>query len=157
LLDRQVRDAAQTAFHQVAYVNWERRAHAERATGTVPADRYGELWREEMERLYGDAVLLKERDDHRWVTIPHFVFARFYCYSYAFGKLLTLALHSLWRERGEPFVADYLALLASGGFESPEALLAGLDLDLADPAFWQRGCGAVRSYLEQLEALTAGP
>ncbi len=153
LLDRQVRDTVGTVFNQVAYVNWERRAHAARAEGQVPGDRFSALWSEEMRRLMGDAVRLEERDGWRWISIPHFVIARFYCYSYAFGKLLTLGLHALWKRRGAAFVEDYLAMLAAGGSRSPADLVTGLGLDLADPGFWQGGVDVVRGYLDQLEQL----
>jgi oligoendopeptidase F len=153
LLDRQVRDAVGTAFNQVAYINWERRAHAARAEGTVSGEACSAIWTEEMHRLMGDAVRLEERDGWRWISIPHFIFARFYCYSYAFGKLLTLGLHALWREQGDEFVREYLAMLASGGSRSPADLVATLGLDLADPAFWQRAVDVVRGYLVQLEDL----
>lgn len=153
LLDRQVRSACQTAFHQIAYVNWERAAHEARLAGSLTGEAMGELWTAEMGRLFGPAVQLDAGDAWRWMTIPHFVFARFYCYSYAFGKLLTLALQSLWRERGDAFVADYRALLAAGGSRSPVDLVGALGLDLSDPAFWNRGCDEVERYLVQLEAL----
>jgi oligoendopeptidase F len=153
LLDRQVQDAAATAFHQVAYIHWERRAHAARAEGVVPLERFGEIWDEEMARLLGPAVQRKERDRWRWITIPHFVFARFYCYSYAFGKLLTLSLHGLWKERGGEFVNQYMDLLRAGGSRAPRELLAGMGVDLADPGFWEKGCGVVESYLDELETM----
>jgi len=153
LLDRQIRDAMGTAFHQVAYINWERRAHLERADGSVDRTRFSEIWSEEMARLVGDPVQLKERDSGRWMAIPHFVFARFYCYSYAFGKLLTLALHGLWKERGDAFVADYLAFLGGGGSRTPVDAVAALGLDLADPGFWQRGCDVVEGWIDELESL----
>jgi oligoendopeptidase F len=153
LLDRQIQGAIGTAFHQVAYVNWERAAHAARAEGVVAADAFAGLWREETERLLGPAVSLDEQDAWRWITIPHFVFARFYCYSYAFGKLLTLALHNRWREQGDAFVDDYLGLLGSGGSRTPVQLVAGVGLDLQDPGFWGRGLAEVDRYLDQLTEL----
>ena len=89
------------------------------------------------------------------MRIPHFIFARFYCYSYAFGKLLTMALYGVWKERGDAFVTDYMTLLAAGGSESPATLLARLGLDLGDPAFWARGVAVVEAQLTELEALTS--
>ena len=153
LLDRQVRDAVGTAFHQVAYINWERRAHLGRTGGVLSGPDMCRMWTEEMARLLGDGVVQKERDGWRWITIPHFVFARFYCYSYAFGKLLTLALHGLWKERGPEFVTSYRALLAAGGSRAPADLFGELGLDLADPGFWQRGCDVVEGWVDELESL----
>ncbi|MCP4868206.1 MAG: M3 family oligoendopeptidase [Proteobacteria bacterium] len=153
LLDRQIRDAMGTAFHQVAYINWERRAHLARAEGAVDAVQFGTIWFEEMARLVGEPVRLQERDSWRWMAIPHFVFARFYCYSYAFGKLLTLALHGLWKECGDAFVDDYLGFLSAGGSRTPVDACAALGLDLADPGFWQRGCDVVEGWIDELESL----
>ncbi len=153
LLDHQVQSAVMTGFHQVAYVNWERRAHLARAKGVVSREQLGALWAEEQLRLWGPDVALEDFERDRWMQIPHFVFARFYCYSYAFGKFLTLGLHGLWRERGSAFVAEYLALLRAGGSLAPTELLAELGLDLADPDFWQGGCDVVRGHLEELEAV----
>jgi len=153
LLDHQVQSAMTTGFHQVGYVNWELRAHRARAEGVLSRHRFGDLWEEEQGRVWGSAVTLADCQRDRWMQIPHFVFARFYCYSYAFGKFLTLGLHSLWRERGSDFVADYLRLLRAGGSRAPADLLAPLGLDLAAPDFWQKGCDVVRLHLEELEAV----
>jgi oligoendopeptidase F len=86
------------------------------------------------------------------MQIPHFVFARFYCYSYAFGKFLTLGLHARWKELGPEFVRRYLQVLRQGGSQSPKDLLQPLGLDLADSTFWQQGCDVVRTQLDQLES-----
>jgi len=112
-----------------------------------------DLWTEEMARCWGPEVELQDHDRGRWMRIPHFVFSRFYCYSYAFGKLLTFSLHKLWKDRGDAFVNDYVALLTAGGSKTPVELFAKMDLDLADPSFWQGGLDVVRGYMEELEAL----
>jgi len=153
LLNRQIQDAVGTAFNQIAYIHWERRAHAARAESMASSSDFGRLWSEEQARLLGSAVVLKERDQHRWMRIPHFVFARFYCYSYAFGKLLTLGLADLWREQGDAFVSDYMALLRAGGSMTPGELVGALGIELSDRAFWDRGCSVVERYLDQLEEL----
>ena len=153
LLNRQVYSCFTTAFHQVAYVNWELRAHRARAQGVVSVEEMSSMWGEEVARCWGPSVALQERDKGRWMTIPHFVFARFYCYSYAFGKLLTLSLHRLWKEQGDAFVGDYLALLTAGGSQTPVELFDAMGLDLADPTFWQGGLDVVRGYMDELEQL----
>ena len=154
LLNRQVMSAFSTIFHQVAYVNWELRAHRARAGGVISGDEMSRMWAEEMGRCWGPSVQMLERDHWRWLTIPHFVFARFYCYSYAFGKLLTLSLHKLWKDRGDGFINDYIALLSAGGSKTPVELFETMGLDLADPGFWQGGLDVVRGYLTELESLS---
>ncbi len=156
LLDMQVDSAMRSAWTQITFVQWEIRAHLRRAEGVATRDELSDLWTERMRALWGDAVRMTDADREAWMRIPHFVFARFYCWSYAFGKLLTLALYGVWQERGDAFVDDYLALLRAGGSRSPAALVAGLGLDLADPDFWARGVAVVEAQLDELEA-AVGP
>ena len=154
LLHRFVVDGCNSALSQAAYVRFERAAHAERAAGVVSDERFSALWLDEMTALYGDRVQIRESERWRWVTIPHFVFARFYCYSYAFGRLLTHALHRAWRTQGAAFVPAYRALLASGGSASPAQVLAPFGVDLADPALWQQAFEPLEAALAELEGLT---
>ena len=67
--------------------------------------------------------------------------------------MLTLALYDLWKERGDAFVDEYHALLRAGGSRAPADLFGDLGLDLADPAFWQRGVDVLVCYLDELETL----
>ena len=154
LLARQIDDAMGSAIRQITYVNFELRAHARRAEGVATAEELSAIWLEELARMLGPDVRLDgERDSWWWIMVPHFIFARFYCYAYAFGKLLTLSLFGLWRERGDAFVAQYQELLGSGGSRPPAELVAALGLDLADPQFWQRGLDVLSGYMDQLEDL----
>ena len=154
LLARQIGDAMGSAIRQITFINFELRAHARRAEGVATASEYSAIWLEELARLMGpDTRLDPERDGLWWITVPHFIFARFYCYAYAFGKLLTLALFGVWQERGDAFVAQYQELLGSGGRRPPAELVAALGLDLNDPQFWQRGLDVVAGYMDQLESL----
>lgn len=144
-----VEDAIATVFRQVMYTRWEQRAHARRAAGVATADEYSGLWMEEVHRLYGDAVQFEEIDRWFWIGVPHFVHSRFYCFSYAFGHLLTFALYQKYLEEGPGFAPRYLELLASGGKESPEVLLEGVGLGPLDRAFWQKGFDVLRRLLDE--------
>lgn len=156
LLHRLVSDTAQSAFSQAAYVTWERQAHAARAQGVVPASAMCGLWEAEIGRLFGPGVRLDAAEPWRWVAIPHFVFARFYCYSYAFGRLMTLGLADLWRSGGQGFADAYIGLLEAGGSATPFELLRPLGVDLADPGFWARGCDVLDGFLGDLEGAVRG-
>lgn len=154
LLARQIDDAMGSAIRQITYINFELRAHARRAEGVATADELSAIWLEELERMVGPEVQLDpDRDKWWWIMVPHFIFARFYCYAYAFGKLLTLALFDLWKERGDAFVSEYQELLGSGGSRPPAELVGKLGLDLADPGFWKRGLDVIAGYMDQLEEL----
>lgn len=151
LLAIRIEDIISTVFNQVAYTRWEQKAHARRAEGVAPAEEYNKLWMEERQKLYGDAVQMFPRDRWGWISIGHFVHYRFYCYSYAFGQLLVLALFAKYEEEGEAFIPKYVELLSSGSSDTPQALLKKMGVDVADPDFWARGFKTLETLLDEFE------
>ena len=79
----------------------------------------------------------------------------FYCYAYAFGELLVLALVQKYQQEGEAFVPKYLDLLASGGSAAPDVLLAKLGVDVTDPGFWELGLKLLGNMVDEAEELAA--
>jgi oligoendopeptidase F len=145
-----------TVFRQTSLTRFELSAHLARRDGRLSVADLGRLWREAQTALFGDAVELPELYDWGWSYIPHFVHAPFYCYSYAFGELLVLALFERYREEGKPFVRQVISLLEKGGSEPPESALAAIGFDVTRPEFWEIGFGAVRRFASDLrEALAA--
>ncbi len=140
-----------TVFRQHTLTRFEMAAHAARRSGRLDHDALSELWMTEQARLFDDSVELDPVYRNGWSYIPHFIHSRFYCYSYAFGELLTLALFQRYREEGPAFVPAYLDLLAAGGSTAPADLAARLGFDLAAPAFWDRGCAAIAAMVDELE------
>jgi oligoendopeptidase F len=153
LVGVRIEDIVSTVFNQVAYTRFEQKAHARRGEGVVPVEDFNALWTAERQRLYGDAVKLFPQDRWGWLSIGHFVHYRFYCYSYAFGQLLVLALFAKYEEEGEAFLPKYVELLSSGCSDTPEALLARMGVDVADPAFWSRGFRTLSALLDEFESL----
>jgi oligoendopeptidase F len=140
----------------VAMTRFEQALHAaRRAEGELPLERVNELWMAANRPMFGDSVALSDDYAWWWLYIPHFVHSPFYCYAYAFGELLVLALLRRYDEEGPAFVPRYLALLEAGGSDTPENLLAAMQLDIADPAFWKGGLALLEELLEQAEALAA--
>jgi oligoendopeptidase F len=46
-----------------------------------------------------------------------------------------------------------MAMLAAGGTKRHKELLAPFGLDATDPAFWQKGLGVIRGFVDELEAM----
>jgi oligoendopeptidase F len=154
LLCGKLEDAFATVFRQVAMTRFEQTLHtARRAEGEVPVERVNELWMNANRPMFGDSVHLSDDYAWWWLYIPHFVHSPFYCYAYAFGELLVLALLHRYDEEGEAFVPRYLDLLRAGGSDSPNALLARMDLDIAGPGFWNGGLAILERMVTEAEAL----
>ena len=155
VLGGMIEDAIATIFRQVMYTRWEQRAHARRAQGVVTPDEYRSMWSEENRRLYSDTVMFDELDSWGWIGIPHFVQYRFYCYSYAFGHLLTFALYRKYLEEGEDFAPRYLELLAGGGKERPEKMLEVVGLNPLEPDFWEKGFQVLEGLVSEFKQVVA--
>jgi oligoendopeptidase F len=154
LLCGKLEDAFATVFRQVAMTRFEQSLHAaRRREGELPIERVNALWMEANRPMFGDAVTLTDDYAWWWLYIPHFVHSPFYCYAYAFGELLVLALLHRYDEEGDAFVPRYLELLQAGGSEPPAALLSRIGLDITDPGFWNGGLALLEAMLEEAEAL----
>ena len=159
LLCGKLEDAFATVFRQVAMTRFE----AERCT--PPGARraswrsiaMGELWMEANRPMFERLrPALRGLRLSWWLYIPHFVHSPFYCYAYAFGELLVLALLRRFDEEGASFVPK----LPRGPARGPAAptpprtaARSASDLDIADPAFWKGGLALLEDLLTEAETL----
>jgi oligoendopeptidase F len=153
LLAEHLEDIIATVFRQVAMNGFEELVHTNRREqGELSVERLGELWAESQGELLGDAVEITEGYRSWWSYIPHFINTPGYVYAYAYGQLLALSVYERYEQRGQELVPRYLELLAAGGSRSPEELGRIVDIDLADPGFWEAGLDLVERQLELAEA-----
>ena len=156
LLCGKLEDAFATVFRQVAMTRFEESLHeARRTEGELAIERINALWMDANRPMFGDSVNLRDDYGWWWLYIPHFVHSPFYCYAYAFGELLVLALLHRYDEEGDDFVPRYLDLLRAGGSDTPHALLARVGLDITDPGFWNGGLQLLEDLVTEAEALAA--
>jgi oligoendopeptidase F len=152
LLAESIEGAIATVFRQTAMHRFEHLIHTERReAGELSAERFGVLWSETQEELFGDAVEVTEGYRTWWSYIPHFVNSPGYVYAYAYGQLLALSVYRRYQDAGAAFVPDYVRLLSAGGSTSPEELGRIVGIDLADPGFWDAGLALVEEQLTAAE------
>ncbi len=145
-----------TIFRQAAMYRFETRAHAaRREQGELTAEQFGDMWQEELQAMFGDAVTLGEQHRRWWSYIPHFFFAPFYVYAYSFGELLALSLYEKAKEEGPAFEEKYVEVLRLGGSRSPHDLMAIVGVDLRSREFWEGGLAVLERLIGEFERLWA--
>jgi oligoendopeptidase F len=150
LLASNLEDQIATVFRQIAMNRFENAMHtARRDEGELSIERFGELWTDTQTAMLGDAVEITDGYRSWWSYIPHFIATPGYVYAYAYGQLLALSVYAQYEARGDAFVPQYLDLLRAGGSMPPEELGKLVDVDLADPEFWDRGLDIIERRLNE--------
>jgi oligoendopeptidase F len=154
MLCHKIEDSFATVFRQVVLTRFEQALHrARQQQGELTTEQINDLWLAANRPMHGDVVRLTEGYGWWWLYIGHFIHTPFYCYAYAFGELLVLALVQKYRQEGQAFVPQYLNLLAAGGSDAPHVLLGRLGIDVNDPGFWELGLRLLDDMVSQAEEL----
>ncbi len=149
MLFRQVDDAYMVIMRQAFFAMFERQAH-EMVMNNATVTELAEAYRVNLEEQFGDSLEIGEEFKWEWVVIPHFYSTPFYVYAYAFGQLLVLSLYQQYKADREAFKPRYLKILAAGGSEAPEKILAEAGIDIHSTAFWQGGFDIIAGLVDQL-------
>jgi oligoendopeptidase F len=153
LLAGNLEDQIATVFRQIAMNRFEDAIHnARRNEGELSVDDLGQHWYDTQHALLGDAVEITEGYRSWWSYIPHFIGSPGYVYAYGYGQLLALSVYAQYEARGADFVPQYLDMLRAGGSMSPEELGKLVDVDLADPSFWDNGLDIIQRRLDETVA-----
>ncbi len=136
---------------QSYFVIFEKEAHEMIANGATKGD-LEKRWMELLREQFGD-MEVPEEFKNEWNYIPHIHHTPFYCYAYAWGNLLVLALFAMYKEEGDAFVPKMKALLAAGSSDYPLALLTNIGIDATSEDFWQKGFDIIKEQVEELKKL----
>jgi oligoendopeptidase F len=153
MLANKVEDMLNTVVRQIAFVEFERRVHDERARAELTPDQLGEIWLDVQRESLGPALKLDGDYRYYWTYIPHFIHTPFYVYAYAFGDCLVNSLYAVYQSAHPNFAAKYLDMLRAGGTQRHKELLAPFGLDASDPAFWSKGLAVIKGFIDELEAM----
>ncbi|NOZ08776.1 MAG: M3 family oligoendopeptidase [FCB group bacterium] len=154
LLTTKLEDIFSTSHRQNMFSRFELKVHSILSDRIISADEFCELYRGELELMFGDAVQYPQEYNWEWSSIPHMINVPFYVYAYNFANLLVLALYQQYLEEGRSFIPKFKEFLALGSSASPVEIAATVGQDIADPGFWQKGLNYIESLLVQLEDLT---
>ncbi len=154
LIASKVGDMLATAFRQIAFFFFEKRAHEARKNGELSAETLSKIWVEELRAYMGPAVVIDERSAAIWPHVGHFFFLPFYVYAYSFADCFVNSLYQVYQEgQISDFPDKYLALLSQTAIGDYDKLLKPFGLDPNTPDFWEKGLNLISHYLDELESL----
>ncbi len=152
LLINKLDDTYATICRQAYFVIFEIEAHELIANG-AGMEELNKAYLENLKEQFGNSLKVNDEFKYEWLSIPHIYDRPFYCYSYAFGNLLVLALYEKYKKEGKPFVEKYLKILRYGGSENPSKILKEVGIDIESEKFWQSGFDLVKEMVEELKSL----
>ncbi len=154
LIASKVNDMINTAIRQIAFHFFETRCHEERKNGELSAERFEEIWVEEMRESLGKYVTVDDDSRSIWPIVSHFFHSPFYVYAYSFADCLVNSLYQVYQEGNvKDFEDKYLHMLSRTGVERYDRLLKPFGLDAKNPEFWNKGLSLISHYIDELERL----
>jgi len=143
-------DIYASIIRQAGFVRFEIQAHEMIKQGKT-VDEMSQAYLAALRQQLGKNVEVDDIFAYEWAYIPHIFHTPFYCYAYAFGNLLTLALYKKYKQEGEPFVKKIITMLSMGSSASPVEITKIVGVDITSQAFWQQGFDAIEEMIRQLE------
>lgn len=152
LLSDKIADSYATIARQNFIIMFEVEAHRALAKG-VEESELSNLWLSNLHQQFGDSIEVDEIFRHEWAYIPHIFHTPFYCYSYNFGELLSMALYRRYKDEGKNFVPKIESILEAGGSKDPAEVLGLVGIDMASGEFWQGSFEIIKDWMNQLKSL----
>jgi len=151
-LHDKVQDNVATVFRQIACFRFEMALHeAIRKDGYVPKERIADLMNEYMADYLGPAFKLEREDGYFFVHWGH-IRRYFYVYSYAYGQLISSALHRKLA-KDQAYIAKVDGFLTAGESKSPYDIFKSCGLDTRNPAIFKEGLKELEKDVSELERL----
>lgn len=147
-----VQDNVATVFRQIACFRFEQALHEEvRRDGHVPKEQIADLMNVHMGAYLGPAFELERADGYffaHWSHIRRF----FYVYSYAYGQLISKALHHKL-EKDPRFIEKIDGFLTAGESKSPYDIFKSCGLDTKKTDIFLEGLASIEKDVAKLERL----
>lgn len=145
-------DIEATIQRQVLHVDFELQSYDLISKGCSIED-LNQLWLKLVRERFGEVMEVPELYKNNWLRIGHFFHWPFYCYGYAFGSLLVLALTRMYEKEGKAFIPKFKNILSHGGSKAPADILKEVGIDISSEQFWQQGFDVIREYIDELKQL----
>ena len=155
LLGDKIQDIFATIFRQTSFHLFEQDIHrARREEGELSIDRFGELFQNRLQEMFGTGLKLTDGHKNWWMPVGHFYNYNFYVFTYAFGETLATSLFAKYKKEGSKMVKQYTSALSQGGNRTPLELTEIMGADVKHKDFWINGLNLIDAYVTEFIELT---
>lgn len=120
---------------------------------SLSADDLDRIFRETLEKFWGDAVILDEGAEYTWMRQPHY-YNGLYSYTYSASLVISTEMDRRLTNQEKGAVHDWIRFLSTGGPTPPieHAALAGIQLE--DGSALERTIQHISDLVDQVAALS---
>ena len=142
-----------TVFRQHVISRFEKTLHSQGPWDALEVDDICHHWWKENTSLYGEAVEMSAEYRWGWSYIWHIFHKPFYCRSYVFGNLLSMAVYEIYREGGSHVLNDLIAIWSAGGSQAPLAMLQKMGINPSKSHLWDYAFRYVDRLLTRIKGI----
>ena len=121
--------------------------------GQVNAKILSKLFKETLEKFWGDSVELTKGAELTWMRQPHY-YMGLYPYTYSAGLTIGTQVSRMIKQNGEETASKWIEVLKMGGTKSPEELAkaAGVDVSTDNPL--KETIAYIGSLIDEIEEIS---
>lgn len=130
---------------------FEKEVFERRAAAELSVDDFCDIMLRAQKATYGIGLDENALNKFMWTWKPHYYSTglSFYNFPYSFGLLFGIGLYAIYQQRGEAFIPEYTALLASTGEASAADLAARFGIDIRQRKFWEDSLAVIARRVER--------
>ncbi len=142
-----------TSHRQNMFSRFEISAHKTISKRLMSWEELCELYKSELNMMFGGSVRYTDEYYWEWASIPHIYDVPFYVYAYNFGNLLVMALYQKYLEDGKFFISKYKEFLSMGSSASPFHIAKIVGVNINSKSFWEKSLLYIEKLIFDLERL----
>lgn len=120
----------------------------------LQADDFDRLFRETLEKFWGDAVVLDPGSELTWMRQPHY-YNGLYSYTYSCSLVISTEMYRRLRTEGADAASDWIKFLQTGGPMAPVEHAKLAKIDISDSQALERTLDFIGEIVDQVATLMA--
>jgi oligoendopeptidase F len=144
-----------TLQRQVSFVDFEIEAHEMiNSARSASPEELCDLYYSNLERQLGRSVVIPEHFRYEWLKLDRFFEDPFSTYSYGFGLMMAMAMHSNYMYRRGAYVKDHFRFLSAADSVTPKDVAAIVDMNISSRNLGESAYRSIDRRVKKLAQLT---